>query len=150
MSTTGQPPSWKGRGLDPTRGDISIPTGVLDKRDILPEEMDTSSTGFELLEVEDSIDLTNDLSEILVGPRETAPAKPADRPTAKPKAPEEPPAKKSAAPAATPPTPTAPPVQKKPAKSPTASSSRRCRKSTPMASTSASKRRSSPSRISIF
>ena len=112
----------EGRGLDPTRGDISIPTGVLDKGISFPEEMDTSSTGFELLEVEDSIDLTNDLSEILVGPRETAPAKPADRPTAKPKAPEEPPAKKSAAPATPAPPaaePAPPPVQKKPAKSPT-------------------------------
>jgi len=109
----------EGRGLDPTRGDISIPTGALGQGISFPEEMDTSSTGFELLELEDSIDLTNDLSEILVGPRETAPAKPVDRPPVKPKAPEEPPAKPSAAPAKPPVEPAPPPVQKPTSKAPT-------------------------------
>lgn len=67
----------EGRGLDPSRSDISIPTGYLDKEISFPEEMDTSNTGFELLEIEDeSIDLTNDLSEILVGHVDEEPAPP--------------------------------------------------------------------------
>ena len=71
----------EGRGLDPSRSDISIPTGYLDKEISFPEEMDTSNTGFELLEIEDeSIDLTNDLSEILVGHVEEEPAPPPKAP----------------------------------------------------------------------
>jgi len=57
----------EGKSLDPSRSDISIPTGLL-KEDIhFPDELDTSSTGFDLLEIEESIDLTDDLSDILVG-----------------------------------------------------------------------------------
>jgi tetratricopeptide (TPR) repeat protein len=67
----------EGRGLDPSRSDISIPTGSLDKAFSFPEEMDTSNTGFELIEIEDdAIDLSNDLSEILVGSVEDEPAPP--------------------------------------------------------------------------
>ncbi len=56
------------RSLDPSRDDMAVPTGLLSGEISFPEEMDTSTTGFDLLEIEDeAIDLTDDLSDILVG-----------------------------------------------------------------------------------
>lgn len=58
----------EGKGLDPSRSDITIPTGLLKSGFTLPEEVDISSTGIDLLDIENaSIDLTDDLSDILVG-----------------------------------------------------------------------------------
>lgn len=58
----------EGRSMDPGRDDVSIPTGILSGSIRLPEEADVSTTGFDLLEIEgDAVDLTDDLSDILVG-----------------------------------------------------------------------------------
>ncbi|MBN2431065.1 MAG: hypothetical protein JXQ27_06295 [Acidobacteria bacterium] len=61
----------EGRTLDPSRSDMSLPTGLLKSEIQFPDELDTSNTGFDVLEIEESIDLTDDLSEILIGEEET-------------------------------------------------------------------------------
>jgi|GEM_PF-920053 len=60
----------EGRTLDPSRSDMSLPTGLLKSEIQFPDEGDTSNTGFDVLDIEESIDLTDDLSEILIGEEE--------------------------------------------------------------------------------